>query len=231
MKRFYKDARAIPLEGGFGVALDDKPIKTPLKASLVVPTPGFAQAIAQEWAGQTEAIARDAMRLTRLACTALDRACRERDALLDELAGYAGSDLLCYRAAAPARLTERQAKAWDPWLDWAAQTHGATLEVGAGIRPIEQPRDSIARLRDAAAALDDFRLVAAHLATGASGSLVLALALIAGRLEAEAAFQASQIDESFQIEQWGTDAEFEARRAALRADLDAAALTVKLLGA
>lgn len=231
MKRFYKDARPIAFDRGFGVALDAKPIKTPLKAPLVVPTIGLADAIAAEWAAQGETLAREAMRLTRLACTALDRATRQRDALLDELAAYAETDLLCYRAERPASLVERQAAAWDPLLAWAAEAHGAALVVTQGVRPIGQPAEAVARLRAAADAHDIFRLTALHLATGASGSLVLALALVAGRLDAEAAFLASQIDESFQIEQWGTDAEFEARRAALRADLEAAAEAVRLLGA
>jgi chaperone required for assembly of F1-ATPase len=231
VKRFYKEARPIPLDGGFGVALDAKPIKTPLKAPLVVPSEGLAGAIAGEWNAQRESVAREALRLTRLACTALDRATRQRDALLDELAGYAETDLLCYRAERPASLVERQAAAWDPLLAWAAEAHGAALAVTRGVTPVEQPAKAVARLRAAADALDVFRLTALHLATGASGSLVLALALVAGRLDADAAFLASQIDESFQIEQWGADAEFEARRAAFRADLAAAAEAVRLLGA
>ena len=230
MKRFYKEARSVALDGGFGVALDAKPIRTPLKAPLVVPTEALAGAIADEWAGQGDTIERDTMRLTRLACTALDRAVHERTVLLDELAGYAETDLLCYRAERPASLIARQAAVWDPLLAWAAEAHGAGLRVTRGVRPVDQPAEAVARLRAAADALDIFHLTAAHLATGASGSLVLALALVHGRLDAEAAFLASQIDESFQIEQWGTDAEFEARRAALRADLEAAFEAVRLLG-
>lgn len=230
MKRFYKEAAAVPLDGGYGVALDAKPIKTPLKAPLVVPSPDLASAIAAEWAGQGEIIGRELMRLTRLACTALDRVPGQRGAIVEELLGYGATDLLCYRAERPPSLVERQARAWDPLLAWAAETHGARLAVTRGISPIEQPADAIAALRGATKALDPFRLTALHLATGASGSLVIALALIADRLDAEAAFQASQIDESFEIEQWGADAEFEARRAALRADLEAAAEAIRLLG-
>lgn len=229
MKRFYKEARPVALDGGFGVALDARPMRTPLKAPLVVPTEELAGAIAGEWNAQGEMIAREAMRLTRLACTALDRATKERGALLDELAGYAGTDLVCYRAERPASLIERQAAAWDPLVAWTGERHGAALRVTSGIRPIAQPAEAVARLRGVADALDIFRLTAAHLAAGASGSLVLALALVAGRLDAAAAFAASQIDEDFQIEQWGVDAEFEARRAALRADLEAAAQAVRLL--
>ncbi len=231
MKRFYKEALPIALDGGFGIALDAKPIKTPLKAPLVVPTSALAGAIAEEWAAQGDYIAREAMRLTRLACTALDRAIAQRDVLLDELANYAQTDLLCYRADQPARLAERQEAAWDPLLAWAADTYGATLTVTKGVRPVEQPREAVARLRAAAGAHDAFHLTALHLATGASGSLVVALAMIAGRLDAEAALQASQIDEAFQIEQWGDDPVLEARRALLRADLEAASLAVRLLGA
>ena len=229
MKRFYKEAAAISLPDGFGVALDARPMKTPLKAPLVVPSQGLARAIAAEWAAQGDVIGRETMRLTRLACTALDRVPSHRDAMLDEVIGYGATDLVCYRAERPASLIERQGIAWDPLLGWLEETHGATLALTRGISPIEQSPDAVTALRSAVEPLDAFRLTALHLASGASGSLVIGLALVAGRLDGEAAFQASQIDEAFQIEQWGVDAEFEARRAVLRADLEAAAEAVRLL--
>lgn len=230
MKRFYKEAVAVPLDGGFGVALDAKPIRTPLKAPLVVPSPNLADAIAREWASQGETMERNFMRLTRLACTALDRVPCQRGSVVEEVLGYGATDLLCYRAERPASLVDRQARAWDPLLTWAAATHGARLAVTRGVSPIEQPAEAIEALRGAIDELDPFRLTALQLATSASGSLVIALALMADRLDAEAAFQASQVDESFEIEQWGVDAEFEAHRAALRADIEAAAEAVRLLG-
>ncbi|MBM3483039.1 MAG: ATPase [Alphaproteobacteria bacterium] len=229
MKRFYKEAAAMSVPGGFGVALDARPVKTPLKAPLIVPSKGLARAIAAEWAAQGEVIGREAMRLTRLACTALDRVPNHRDAMLDEVIGYGATDLICYRAERPASLIERQSIAWDPLLQWLNATHGAMLAVTRGISPVEQPPEAVTALRGAAEQLDAFRLTALHLAAGASGSLVIGLAVLAGRLDGEAAFQASQIDEAFQIEQWGVDAEFEARRAVLRADLEAAAEAVRLL--
>jgi len=230
MKRFYKEARVLPAEGGFGVALDGKPMRTPMRAPLVVPSEALAEAIAAEWNAQGETIARETMRLTRLACTALDRVPSQRDAVLDELAGYGATDLLCYRADAPAALVARQAEAWDPLLAWAAETYGATLSVTQGIRPISQSTEAIGRLRASAAALDAFRLTALHLATSASGSLVLGLALIAGRLDAGAVWAASQIDETHQIETWGEDEEFEQRRNSLCSDLEAAMEAVRRLG-
>jgi chaperone required for assembly of F1-ATPase len=231
MKRFYREAAVVPQEGGFGVALDGKPIRTPAKRVLIVPTRAIAEAVASEWHGQGPTIRRDAMRLTRLACTALDRVESQRAALFAELLGYAGTDLLCYRAGEPASLVARQAAAWDPLLAWAAARFGARLVVTQGIRPIEQPAESLARLEVALAALDPFRLAALHLGAGASGSLVIALALVEGRLDAVEAFAAAQIDEGFQIERWGRDAEFEARRGLLRADLEAAGQAVRGLGA
>ena len=229
MKRFYKEAAAVSLPDGFGVALDARPMKTPLKAPLIVPSQRLASAIAAEWAAQGDIIGREAMRLTRLACTALDRVPSHRGAMLDEVIGYGATDLVCYRAERPASLIERQGIAWDPLLQWLNETHGAVLAVTRGISPVEQSPEAVASLRQAVERLDSFRLTALHLAAGASGSLVIGLALVDGRLDGEAAFQASQIDEAFQIEQWGVDAEFEARRAVLRADLEAAAEAVRLL--
>lgn len=229
MRRFYKQAEAVELEGGFGVALDTKPMRTPAKRPLLVPVAGLACAVADEWNAQGGTIMREAMRLTRLVCTAIDRVPGQRAALLDELAGYAETDLVCYRAERPAALIERQAAAWDPLIAWAAEAHGAALRVTHGIVPIEQPAEAVARLRAAADVLDPFQLAALHLAAGASGSLVLALALIEERLDAGAAWVASQVDEAFQIEQWGEDAEFERQRAARRADIEAAALAVRHL--
>ncbi|MGD9535954.1 MAG: ATP12 family chaperone protein [Alphaproteobacteria bacterium] len=229
MRRFYKHATAVEIDGGFGVALDAKPMQTPARQPLLVPAAGLAAALADEWNAQGETIARDGMRLTRLVCTAIDRVPHHRGAFLDELAGYGESDLVCYRAERPRSLIERQAAAWDPLIAWAAHTHGAALRVTQGVRPIEQPAEAVARLRTAADVLDPFRLAALQLATTASGSLVLALALVVEHLDAAAAWEASQVDEAFQIEQWGEDAEFERQRAARRADIEAAARAVRHL--
>lgn len=230
-RRFYKRAEAQLLPDGsrFGVALDGRPLKTPAKAPLVVPTEALAEAIAGEWADQGETIDPFAMRLTRLAGTAIDRVAAFRDAVVRDLAGYAGTDLVCYRAEHPPELAERQHQAWQPLTDWAAKRYGARLAVTTGITPLEQPGEALAALADAVAAQDDFGLAALHAVTTGAGSLVIGLAVAEGRLDGKAAFTVSQIDESWQIERWGEDDEATRHRTALLADLDAAARFFDLL--
>jgi len=163
------------------------------------------------------------MPLTRLANSALDRVAPRRTEVLDQVAAYGASDLVCFRAEKPAALVERQATAWQPLVDWAAATLAAPLQVTSGIVPITQPPETLAALRMALEALDDFELGAVGQLTATTGSLVIALALDAGRLTPDEAFAASQLDETFQMEAWGEDDEALARRAALEAEIAAAA--------
>jgi chaperone required for assembly of F1-ATPase len=229
MRRFFKEAMATAVAGGFTVTLDGKPVRTPGRSPLVVPTQALAQAIAAEWREQEGEIRPQALPLTRLANTAIDRVAAQRDAVIEEIARYGGTDLLCYRADQQIELAARQRRDWQPLLDWAAAEFGAPLRVTSGIRPVAQPEPSLTALRAAVAAHDAMRLAALHLATHACGSLVLGLALVAGRLDAARAFALSQLDESFQIEQWGEDAEQARRRAAIAADIAEAARFVLLL--
>jgi chaperone required for assembly of F1-ATPase len=147
------------------------------------------------------------MPLTRLANSAIDSVVPAPDAVASALAAYARSDLLCHRAGAPAALAAREADAWDPLLAWAAEAHGAPLRAGAGVLPLAQPAESLARLADAVAACPPFALAALHVLVTVSGSLVLGLAVVARRLAAEDAFRLSRIDEDWQIAHWGEDAE------------------------
>ncbi len=222
LKRFYKEARAAAREGGYGVQLDGRDIRTPAKAALVLPSAGLAEAVAGEWAAQGERIEPATMPLMSLACTAIDQVAPNRGAVIGELMDYAGSDLLCYRADRPEALVARQAEVWQPLLDWAARELDAPLRVICGIRHEPQPEDALAALRRAVAALEDFPLTALDTATRASGSLVIALALHRGQVGAEAAFEAAELDATFQIEHWGEDPEATRRRAAVLADLAAA---------
>ena len=215
-------------EGGFGVALDGKPVRTPGRKPLTVASRALAEAIAAEWRGQGDKIEPATMPLTRLASTALDLVPEHRPAIVGEVAGYAETDLVCYRAETPTELVERQHGAWQPLLDWAAERYGAALAVTAGVVPRPQPREALAALRRAVEAQDDQSLVALHAATVAAGSLVIGLALTEGRIDAAAAFDLSQLDETFQIERWGEDSEATRRRAALRDDLGQAALFHRL---
>ncbi len=231
MKRFYKEASTSRGERGHGVALDGKPLRTPAKAALVVPTQTLAAAIAEEWAGQGADITIAAMPLTRLASTAIDLVAARRDAIVAETAAYAGTDLICYRVAHPPELVKRQQMLWQPLLNWLAENFDAPLHVTMGITPLTQPPASLATLRDAVAAHDDMNLTALRLATATSGSLAIALALLARRIDADAAFAAAELDESYQIEKWGEDREQTKRRAALRDDLELAEQFAELLKA
>lgn len=230
LKRFYKDAQATAVEaGGFAIHLDGKAVKTPLGRPLRLPNARLAEAVAAEWRAQGGTILPHTMPLTQLASTALDRTGPERASISEQLMGYAATDLLCYRADFPPELAERQARGWQPWLDWARDEVGARLVVTAGILAIDQPAEALAALAARIESLDDWRLAGVQSACPALGSLVLALALEAGRLSASDAFALSHLDETFQAEQWGEDTEAAARRTALEADVMAAERWLGLL--
>jgi chaperone required for assembly of F1-ATPase len=231
VQRFYKQATVEAVDGGFTVALDGRPVRTPAKAALVVTSQALAAAIAAEWQAQAGVIHPSALPLTRLASTALDLVVPRRAEIAAGIARYAGTDLVCYRAAHPPDLAERQQRAWQPLIDWVATRYDAPLSVTAGVVPQPQPEASLAALAACVAAQDAMTLVALDLTTAACGSLVLALALLEGRIDAEAAFALSQLDESFEIEQWGEDAEQTKSRAARRDDILLAARFLALLRA
>jgi chaperone required for assembly of F1-ATPase len=229
MKRFYKKAGTVPASGGHGITLDGRLVKTPGKRDLVVPSAALAMAVAAEWDAQQEEIRPATMPLTRFAGTTIDRIPAQRQAIVRQVALYAGADLVCYRAAHPPALAARQQAVWQPLIDWAKERYAAPLVVTAGVIPARQPEESLEAFAAAVAENDDFALTALHAATASCGSLVIALALHEGRLDAAAAFAASELDESFQIEAWSEDAEQAERRAALAADIAAAAQFLTLL--
>ncbi len=236
-ERFYAQAswEAVPpgaagrAGAGFRVLLDGQAVKTPAKAEMALPTQALAEAIAAEWQAQGEAVESRSLVLTGLAWTAIDRVGPGRERIVDELAGYGAHDLVCYRTETPADLAARQRERWQPLLDWAARALDAPLAVTTGVVSIEQPPAALAALRRAVAARHDFELAALGAAATAAGSLVIALALAEGRIDAAAAFDAAQLDESYQIERWGEDPEAARRRAAIKADLASAARFVALL--
>src|ERR1700730_1452522 len=231
MKRFYKQAEPLESASGHGVALDRRPVKTPGKRELIVPNRVLAAAIADEWNGQEGEIRPATMPLTRLATTAMARVATQREATIRQTANYAGTDLVCYRATHPPALTARQQAVWQPLIDWAVLRYDAPLVVTSGVILKSQSAMSLRAFAAAVAEHDDFALIPLQVATAACGSLIIALALIEGHLDAEGAFAASQLDESFQIEAWGEDAEQAARRRALAADIQAAARFIWLLRA
>ena len=231
MKRFYRKAEAAKRVGGYAVTLDGKPIKTPGKRDLLAPGGALAAAIAEEWNAQETEVRAATMPLTRLATTTVDRVATQRDAIIRQTANYAGTDLVCYRATHPPALAARQQAVWQPLIDWALLRYDAPLVVTTGVIPKTQSATSLRAFAAAVAENDDFALTALHVATAACGSLIIALALFEGHLDAEGAFAAAQVDESFQIEAWGEDAEAAERRRALAADIQAAARFISLLRA
>jgi chaperone required for assembly of F1-ATPase len=231
MKRFYKEAKVTAAGDEFGVQLDGKPLLTPGKRALRVPSRALAEAIAAEWQGQGVTVKPLELPLTRLVSTALDRVEPRNADVIGEIAKYATTDLLCYRADEPRELIERQAQIWQPLLDWTEARFAAPLTVTQGVLPVAQDLATLAAIERAIAAHDSLQLVALHLATTACGSVVLGLALLAERLSPEEAFAAAALDESFQIERWGEDAEQTQRRAALKEDIALAARFAALLRA
>lgn len=231
MKRFYDKVSVGTAEHRWSVLLDGKPVLTPARHPLVVPEPRLAEAVAAEWAAQQGTIDASAMPLTKLATTAIDLMPDRRDDAVEEAAGYAGTDLLCYRAVSPHSLASRQAAAWQPWLDWAERQYDARLVPAAGVMPAEQDAVALRSLRTAVERLDDWRLVGLHAAVTSTGSLILGLAIERGALGAGEAFDAALLDELFEIDEWGEDAEQTARHARLRADLEAADRFLRLLEA
>ena len=221
-RRFYKSAAVAPSKEGYAVRLDGRPVRTPKKHVLALPTAPLADAIAAEWNAQGERVDPDAMPLTKLANTALDGVVPHRAAVAADIVAYAGSDLLCYRAAAPEPLARRQHAAWDPVLSWAEADLGAHFALGEGVMPVTQSPAALARI---AAVVDRFgplQLAALHVMTTLTGSALLALAHALGRLTVEQAWAAAHVDEDWQVSQWGEDAEAAVRQRRRFAEMRAA---------
>jgi chaperone required for assembly of F1-ATPase len=223
VKRFYQEVSVVTAAEGHQVLLDGRPARTPARHALAVPSATLAAAVADEWRAQGETIRPASMVLTRLVSTTIDRIPAMRSAAIDEVLGYAETDLLCYRAAAPVELADRQQQRWQPWLDWLARARGVELVVTTEMLPVPQPETALVRLRARVELLDDWLLVGLHAVTTALGSVVLGLALFEGAIDAEQAIAASLLDEEFEIERWGREREMERRQNVLRHDVEAAA--------
>lgn len=228
-KRFWKAAQVEPEGEGWGVRLDGRPVRTPSGHLLVAPTRALAEATAQEWDAQGERLDPRTMPLTRSLNTVIERVAPRPDEVADAIAAYGEADLLCYRAPHPQALADRQAEAWDPWLDWAERRHGARMVRAEGVMHVDQPPESVEALRQAARAHGPFQLAALHEFVTLSGSLILGLAVAEGALPAEEGWRLSRIDEEYQIEQWGEDAEAAARAETRRKDFLAARRLMDLL--
>ena len=206
-RRFWQAAAPRSRGDGWEVVLDDRPLHTPGKQPLVLPTKALARALAAEWDAQGDLVDPETMPLTRAANSALEKVAPNFGSVAAMLAEYGGTDLLSYRAAAPADLVRRQAAGWDPLLDWAAAALGARLRLTEGVMPVAQDRRALQRLHQQLLGLDVFGLTALHDLVVLPGSLILGLAVIRGRITGAEAFALSRIDEDFQAEQWGRDAE------------------------
>jgi chaperone required for assembly of F1-ATPase len=230
-RRFYKEAAAVAVPGGWGVALDGKVVKTPARAALVLPNRALAEAIAAEWAAQETRVRPDSMPLMQVISTAIDRVAPARGRVVAETAGYGATDLICYRTDGPPELIARQAALWDPLLAWLRERFDASLQTVTGVMAIPQSQETLQTLARVVAAQDDLKLTALSIMTGAAGSLVIALSVMEGRLSPQEAMAAAQLDELYQAERWGVDPEAERRRAAQAADFIAAGRFLDLLAA
>jgi len=229
VKRFWTEAEAVERPGGWGIALDGRPLKTPARAELILPNRGLAEAIRAEWAAAGKVIDPRAMPLTGLANAAIDHAARDRASFAESLSRYAEADLFCYRATSPTKLVVRQAAAWDPLLAWARRRFDVDFVVTEGVIHSPQPPATVARLSHEVTVLDPFRLAGLSPLVTIGGSLVAALALLEGALDLEAAWNAVSLDEQWQIEQGGADPEAVASLANRRADFEAGSGFLALL--
>lgn len=204
-KRFWKDAAVVEVDGGFTVELDGRRVKTPAKRPLTLPTRTMAEAVAAEWQAQDKQIDPRTMPVTKTANAAIDKVAVQKDEVVDMLAAYGDSDLLCYRADSPEELVARQAAEWDPMLAWAATTLGVSLRTRQGIMHQPQSPEALAELHRRTAALDAFQLAAFHDLVSLTGSLILGFAALEQALDPDEIWALSRLDENWQAEQWGRD--------------------------
>jgi chaperone required for assembly of F1-ATPase len=227
-KRTYKTVAVAPSGEGHAILFDGKPAKV-ASAALQLPTPALAEAVAQEWREQKKQLDPARMPLTALAAAALNRVATARGDVIEHILGYGRNELLCYRAAEPPELAARQKARWDPLLEWAHTHHGIRLAADTGISFIEEPVDALLRMQEIVSGLDDFELAALDAVASLAASFVVALALIERHIGAEEAFAVSHLEELYQAEKWGRDAEAEQRRARTIAELKAVECFVSLL--
>jgi len=229
MKRFYSEVRIAADEHGFHVLLDGRTVKTPGRASLLLPTAALADAVANEWRAQGDDIDTETMPICKLANTALDRVKPRLGEVAREVANFAATDMLCYRAIEPTDLVALQAKTWDPYLNWAQNSLNAPLKTTSGIMPVQQPETSLATITAEVFSCDFNELTALHEFTSGLGSIVLALAYMKGFAPFDAVWQASIVDQKFQEEAWGADQEAIDKTENLLADLKRACSFLSLL--
>ena len=229
MKRFYQDVAVEKVDGGYQVCLDGRPIKTPAKHALVMPTEALATAVQTEWDAQVGDINPKAMHMTQLANTSVDRVQDRMTEIKAEILGFADTDLLCYRADGPQNLVVEQTEVWGEYLDWVKQYHGVELMTTAGIMPVAQDKNSLAKIDKILDDYSAFALAGMHGLTNGLGSVILALAFMAEFKPIEALWEASQLDEIYQAKTWGEDAEAMEQRQNKRTEVMTAAAFLSTL--
>ena len=231
MKRFWKDVAVQRDADGWGVTLDGRPVRTPARAALAVPTEALANAIADEWRGVGETIDPRAMPLTGLANAAIDRVAPNKEAFAAGLARYAEADLACYRADGPRELIDRQEQSWDALLNWARRRYDVDFATTTGVTHVTQPAATVERLSHSVSALDAFRLAGLSPLVTIGGSLVGGLAVLERAMTPDQVWTAVSLDDEWQLERWGSDAEAEAALENRKRDFFAAARFLELLDA
>jgi chaperone required for assembly of F1-ATPase len=229
VKRFWKDVSVEPASPGWTIRLDQRPVKTPARAALIVPAETLAKAIAGEWRSVEDEINPRAMPLTGIANAAIDRVAPDRRAFGNGLARYAEADLACYRADEPGALVDRQEQQWDKLLGWARRRYDVDFATTTGLKHVAQPPATVERLSHAIVAVDSFRLAAMSPMVTIGGSLIAALAVLEKAISPKQAWEAVSVDERWQLEQWGVDAEAEEALENRRRDFMAAARFLDLL--
>jgi len=209
LKRFWSQSSVQQTDQGYAILLDGRSVKTPAKSDLIVPTEQMALAIAREWDAQTEEIQPTTMPMTRAANAAIDKVRLQFEEVTDLILAYGETDLLYYRADAPAELVERQTQQWDPLLDWAKSRFGVTPIIGQGVMFVAQEPNILAKFEPTVKNMSAFHVAALHDLVGMTGSLILGLAVFERFVSAETAWNVSRLDENWQIEQWGQDEEAE----------------------
>ncbi|MBB3972059.1 ATP12 family chaperone protein [Hansschlegelia beijingensis] len=227
-KRFYTQVEVLDEAGRFFVTLDRRKVRTPAKAALTFASPPLAEAVAEEWRAQQDVIDPRTMPLTRIANVAIDGVAPEREAVLAEIVKYASSDLVCYRADMPDRLVARQTEHWDPVLAFARDDLGARFVLAQGVMFVDQPEETLEAVRRALPRDDHFVLAALSTMTTLTGSALLALGVLRGWHTVEQAWAAANVDEGWNADLWGHDAEAAARQEARRVEMEAAARMIAL---
>lgn len=218
LKRFYEHVGVVPVGNGYSIQLDGRPLRTPMQNSLTLNSQQLAEAVAEEWRVQDKEIVPETMPLTKLAFTAVDRVAPHKEAVVEQLAAYVNSDVVCYRATEPAELIKRQTQEWDPVFEWVGSEFGVSLRAGNGIEFVAQDHDTVNAITEVFANESEFFLAALHALTANSGSLLLSLAVAQGRFDPEEAFRMANCDALYQMEKWGADLEARSRLETLAAE-------------